>query len=110
MEVSCSAGLGHINNFMHPHAVIIDNHLKEDSFFIKGYRERASSLDISLIELPKNAEDTLRWISRLDSTALGGTFSRRIGLSNIANNHLQFGIRSAWILSFMRSLRHLGHC
>ena len=72
MEVSCSAGLNHINNFVHPQAVFIDGAGQEEQYFLKGVRERANSLERTLIELPDNAEQTLMWITRLDSAALSG--------------------------------------
>ncbi len=74
MEVSQSACLGHITNFMHPQAVIIDNSGIEDPFFLKAFRERAPALGRTLIELPGNAEQSLRWITRLDSASLNGKF------------------------------------
>jgi hypothetical protein len=70
MEVSSSAALGHIDNYMHPQAVIIDISGKEDLFFLKASRERASLLGKTLIELPDDAEQSLRWITRLDSSSL----------------------------------------
>lgn len=70
MEVSSSAALGHIDNYMHPQAVIIDNSGIEDEFFLKAFRERASLLGKTLIELPDDAEQSLRWITRLDSSSL----------------------------------------
>ena len=72
MEVSCSAGLSHINNFVHPQATFIDGTGEEEHYFVKGVRERASSLGRTLIELPDNAEQTLMWMTQLDSAALSG--------------------------------------
>jgi hypothetical protein len=73
MEVSCAAGLGHINTFMRPKAVIIDGSGIEDKFFLNGFRDRASTLGKTLIELPENAEQGLRWLTRLDYTSLSCT-------------------------------------
>ena len=70
MEVSCSAALGHINSYMSPQAVIIDNSGHEDVFFLKALREKAPTLGQTLIELPSNAEQSLRWITKLDSSSL----------------------------------------
>ena len=70
MEVSCSAGFGHINYYMHPQAVIIDNSGNEDDYFIKGLRGQANILGKTLIELPENAEQNVRWITRLDGSSL----------------------------------------
>ncbi|TAQ84201.1 hypothetical protein B7494_g7473 [Chlorociboria aeruginascens] len=71
MEVSCSAGLNHINTFMHPQAILVDGTPgAEDQFFLNGFRSRAQGLGRTLIELPPNAEQNLMWITRLDSAAL----------------------------------------
>jgi hypothetical protein len=70
MGVSCSAALGHINNFMHPQAIIIDNSGVEDEFFLEAFRDSAPALGKTLIELPANAEQNLRWMTRLDGASL----------------------------------------
>ncbi|PQE26271.1 glycosyltransferase 2 protein [Rutstroemia sp. NJR-2017a BBW] len=70
MEVSCSAGLKHINNFVHPQAVIIDGSGDEDDFLISGFRSRTNVLQRTLIELPADVEQNLMWITQLDSAAL----------------------------------------
>lgn len=70
MEVSSSAALGHIDNYMHPQAVIIDNSGIEDVWFLKAMRDRASLIGKTLIQLPGNVEQSLRWITRLDSSSL----------------------------------------
>ncbi|ESZ95375.1 hypothetical protein SBOR_4231 [Sclerotinia borealis F-4128] len=70
MEVSCSAGLNHINTFVHPQAVIIDTSGDEDDFLISAFRTRANALDRTLIELPAKIEQNLMWIVQLDSAAL----------------------------------------
>ncbi|KAI9829867.1 MAG: hypothetical protein M1819_005965 [Sarea resinae] len=70
MEMSVSAGLGHTHKFMHPQAVIFDNSGQEDSFFISGITEKAKALEITSIELPQDATENLKWITRLDSGSL----------------------------------------
>lgn len=70
MEVSSSAALGHIETYMHPQAIIIDNSGIEDLWFLKAMRDRTSWLGKTLIELPSDVEQSLRWITRLDSSSL----------------------------------------
>ncbi|KAL5352237.1 hypothetical protein ACLOAV_002184 [Pseudogymnoascus australis] len=70
MEVSSGAALGHINNFMHPQAVIVDNFATEEEYFLMGIRDRSIELGRTLIELPDNAEQRLMWLTRLDSSSL----------------------------------------
>lgn len=74
MEVSSSAGLNHINNYMHPQAIIVDSSGEEEEFFLRAFRERANAMGTSLIELPKNAEESLMWLTRLDYASLSGAF------------------------------------
>lgn len=72
MEVSVSAGLNHINTYMHPQAVIIDNSGIEDKFFLTAIRDRSTLLGRTLIELPRNAGQSMLWMTRLDSSSLNG--------------------------------------
>ncbi len=72
MELSARRALFHINNFMHPQAVLIDGSMTEEGFFIEGTRREAEVLGITLIELPENAPRDLAWVSRLDSGGLAG--------------------------------------
>ncbi|EPE34847.1 hypothetical protein GLAREA_10542 [Glarea lozoyensis ATCC 20868] len=70
MEVVTSAGYNHINNFVHPQATIIDGSGDEEPFMFKGLKLRALALGKTLIELPKDSEQNLMWLTRLDSTSL----------------------------------------
>ncbi|KAI4261274.1 MAG: hypothetical protein L6R42_003522 [Xanthoria sp. 1 TBL-2021] len=70
MEVSVSAALGHIETFMHPQVVITDDQSREDAFFTRAIRAKASELGKSVIELPKDATEKMMWIARLDSGSL----------------------------------------
>ncbi|KAL8782658.1 MAG: hypothetical protein Q9213_005197 [Squamulea squamosa] len=70
MEVSVAAALGHIQTFMHPQVVIMDDHSREDAFFTKAIRAKTSELGQSVIELPKDASEKMMWIARLDSGSL----------------------------------------
>ncbi|KFY22900.1 hypothetical protein V493_06255 [Pseudogymnoascus sp. VKM F-4281 (FW-2241)] len=77
MEVSSAAALGHINNYMHPQAVIVDNSGTEEDYFLIGIRDRSMELERTLIELPDNAEQSLIWFTRLDSSSLNGKSPKR---------------------------------
>lgn len=72
MEVSCAAGFNHINSFVHPQATLIDGSGEEELFFMKGLKLKANNLGRTVIELPDKAEQTLRWITLLDSASLSG--------------------------------------
>jgi hypothetical protein len=70
MEVSVRASLGHINSVMRPRVVLIDSPEREDSFFSKAINDKTRELGLPLIELPINAAEQLRWISKLDGSSL----------------------------------------
>ncbi|KAL8850026.1 MAG: hypothetical protein Q9221_005043 [Calogaya cf. arnoldii] len=70
MEVSVAAALGHVGTFMHPQVVITDDPSREDVFFTRAIRAKASELGKSVIELPKDAAEKMMWIARLDSGSL----------------------------------------
>jgi hypothetical protein len=72
MEVVASAGYNHINNYVHPQATIIDGSGEEESFMLRGVKARALSLGRTLIELPKDTEQNLMWLTRLGSMSLSG--------------------------------------
>ncbi|KAL8665948.1 MAG: hypothetical protein Q9202_001884 [Teloschistes flavicans] len=76
MEVTVAAALGHIQTFMHPQVVIVDDPSREDGFFTKATRGKTLELGRSLIELTTDAAENLMWITRLDSASLAGSLVR----------------------------------
>lgn len=72
MEVSTSAAFNHINSFVHPQATIIDGSGVEDAFMIPGLKQRAQILGRTVIELPKDADQNMMWLTLLDSSSLSG--------------------------------------
>jgi hypothetical protein len=70
MEVSARAALGHIRPVMMPRAVLIDSENREDAFLIRAMRDKTKELGLPLIELPVNAAENLKWISKLDGSSL----------------------------------------
>ena len=79
MEVSSSAGFNHLNNFIHPQATIIDGSGEEELYFMKGVKERASTVERTIIELPADAEQNLMWITLLDGASLSGKYNSFTG-------------------------------
>ncbi|KAF1982213.1 hypothetical protein K402DRAFT_397805 [Aulographum hederae CBS 113979] len=69
-EATVSAALGHIDGFMHPQVIIMDDSNQEDAFFTRGLRSKASILDHPIIEVPKGRADDFMWISRLEASSL----------------------------------------
>jgi hypothetical protein len=72
MEVSSSAALNHINSYVHPQATFIDGSGEEELFFLRGVKDRAVRIGLTIIELPENAEKSLMWITLLNSASLKG--------------------------------------
>ena len=70
MESSVAASLEHIQTFIHPQVILIDDVKREDHFFVTAVREKSVELVKPLIELPSSAMENLMWLTRLDSTSL----------------------------------------
>ncbi|KAI0999763.1 hypothetical protein K3495_g8433 [Podosphaera aphanis] len=70
MQVSVSAAFKHINTLMNPQATLIDASETEELWFLEGIRSQALDLSRTVIEIPKDAEENMRWITVLDSSSL----------------------------------------
>ena len=70
-EVSVTGAMKHINDFMHPQAIITDDSRLEDSFFTPSMQKKAKSLNRPLIEIPEGRYEDFLWLTRLDSGSLG---------------------------------------
>ena len=70
MEASVSASLEHIQTFVHPQVILIDDPNRDDEFFVDAVRSKAQESFKPVIELPPDAMDTTMWITRLDSASL----------------------------------------
>ena len=74
MEISVEASMDHIQTFVHPQVIIIDNPSREDNFLVSTIRSKAMYMGKSIIELPSDATETMMWLTRLDSGSLAGMF------------------------------------
>ncbi|KAH8809070.1 hypothetical protein F5884DRAFT_392646 [Xylogone sp. PMI_703] len=70
MEVSVAAGFGHISTYISPQVAIIDASENEDIFLVKGARDHSEAFGRTVIELPNNGDQNLRWLTRLDASSL----------------------------------------
>lgn len=70
MEVAVYAAMGHLRNYIHFQAVIVDTLELENIWFAEKTKARAREMDFTLIELPKRSDESLRWLTRLDSASL----------------------------------------
>ena len=70
MEVSVTASMEHIQTFVHPQIIIMDDPTREDAFFVDALRSKVMDLGKAIIELPRDAAETMMWMTRLDSGSL----------------------------------------
>ena len=69
-ESSIASALEHIQDFMHPQVVIMDDSSLEDQYFTRQLRIKAAKHEWPIIELPAGSSEKLHWLSRLDAPAL----------------------------------------
>lgn len=79
-EVSVAGAMKHINEFMHPQAIIMDDSKLEDMFFTRAMRNKASEYGRALIEVPAGRYEEFLWMTRLDSGSLGNWFKPTIDI------------------------------
>jgi hypothetical protein len=79
-EVAVSGAMKHINDFIHPQAIIMDDSILEDFFFIRAMRKKADEYRRALIEVPEDKYEEFLWMTRLDSRSLGNWFSPSIDI------------------------------
>ena len=70
LEVSVSGAMRHINEFMHPQAIITDDSLVEDAPFTRAMRAKGKAYNHPVIEIPEGAYEDFLWMTRLDSGSL----------------------------------------
>jgi len=59
---------------MHPQAIIIDASGDETSIFHQGMRVQVKSMNVPLVELPKDSTSQLAYLAKLDSSSLAGRY------------------------------------
>jgi hypothetical protein len=69
-EAAVAAAMDHLHVYIHPQVVITDDSMVEDTWFTRQLRIKAKQYDWPVIELPNERQDRLKWISRLETTAL----------------------------------------
>ncbi|KAI1127360.1 hypothetical protein F5Y10DRAFT_278161 [Nemania abortiva] len=70
LERAVFRGFHHINNYMHPQAIIMDGSDDEEAVFTRGLKQHVKASKTTMIELPRLASKSLTWITKLDSAAL----------------------------------------
>ena len=69
--------LYHVNNYMHPQAILVDSTDEDDEYFLPVARRQVRTGKSALIELPERPGQRLAWITKLDAAALSGTYDRK---------------------------------
>lgn len=69
---SAERALYHINNYMHPQAIIVDSSEAEEPLLLRSLQKQATKLQLghAIVELPGPTVDRLSWMSKLDATSL----------------------------------------
>ena len=79
-EAAVAGAMKHVNDFMHPQAIIMDDSTLEDKFFTRALRNKATELAMPLIEVPEERYEDFLWMTRLDSGSLSSWFKPNIDI------------------------------
>ena len=79
-EISVFGAMKHINDFMHPQAIIMDDSAVEDPFFTRAMRGKAKEIRRALIEVPDGRYEDFLWMTRLDHRSLASWFRPSIDI------------------------------
>lgn len=73
LKIAIRIGLRHLHDFIHPQATLFSmDH--EEEWFVEAARKTTRQFQMQTIELPENAANDLRWITKLDSGSIGGIY------------------------------------
>ncbi|PVI03600.1 hypothetical protein DM02DRAFT_240098 [Periconia macrospinosa] len=97
-ESSVISAMGHIHSFLHPQAVIIDDPLSEDGFFVRGVRAKTDAIGMTLIEGPENWDNSM-WTTRLDAGSLKSWHDPSVEII------IQVPPRSSSIIQLLKSIK-----
>lgn len=79
-EASVTGAMKHINDFMHPQAIIMDDSKVEDQAFTRAMRGKAEEMARPLIEVPAGKYEDFLWMTRLDSGSLSNWFRPNVDI------------------------------
>lgn len=69
-ESATRGAMHHINDFVHPQAIIMDDSKREDSFFATAMKTKVKETGTALIEVPSGRYEEWLWMTRLDAGSL----------------------------------------
>lgn len=67
---SVAGAMKHIQDFMHPQAVIVDDEELEDDFFVRAMKKKMADYGKTMIQIPAGRYEDFLWMTRLDSGSL----------------------------------------
>ncbi|KAK4617768.1 hypothetical protein CLAFUW4_12055 [Fulvia fulva] len=70
VEASVKGAMKHIQDFMHPQAIIVDSARQEDAYFSRAIKTAAKNIGKALIEIPSGRYEQFMWLTRLDAASL----------------------------------------
>ncbi|KAM0715986.1 hypothetical protein Q7P37_008500 [Cladosporium fusiforme] len=80
LEGSVAGAMRHINEYMHPQAIITDDSAVEDEPFTRAMRSKGRQYGRPIIEIPAGAYEDFLWMTRLDSGSLSSWFKPQIDI------------------------------
>jgi hypothetical protein len=69
-QSAVAGAMSHIHSILNPQAVITDDSISEDDFFVRGMRSKTDAVGLAMIEVPKDKWENFLWITRLDAGSL----------------------------------------
>ncbi|KAF7193270.1 hypothetical protein HII31_05364 [Pseudocercospora fuligena] len=69
-ESAVRGAIKHIQDYMHPQAIIMDDSKREEAYFTRAMRFKADALDKPLIEIPSGKYENWLWMTKLSAASL----------------------------------------
>ncbi|PPJ50308.1 hypothetical protein CBER1_06473 [Cercospora berteroae] len=70
VESAVRGAMKHIQEYMHPQVVVVDDGAQEEAYFTKAISTRTKDLGIPLIEIPRGKYEEWLWLTRLSAASL----------------------------------------
>jgi hypothetical protein len=99
-QSAVTGAMSHIHSILHPQAVITDDSISEDAFFVRGMRAKTLELDTTLIEVPKDKWENFLWITRLDAGSLKNWHAPTVDIL------IQVPSESSSVLRLLKSIKN----
>ena len=80
VESAVRGAMKHIQEYIHPQVMIMDDSSKEEAYFSKAMRIKAKDMGKALIEVPRGRYEEFLWLTKLDAGSLAHWFSPTIDI------------------------------